>query len=126
MFMKKKSVTVIFSLVTVLLLLVALYYFIRKSNKEGFTSNVKVTYYFMPECPWCKAFMSEWQKFVALAKKEGYTTMEVDATDPANQKAVQEKGIKGFPSVIVTKGKDVEYSGERTAEDLNNFVKKLP
>lgn len=123
---KKKSVTVIFSLLTVLLLLVALYYFIRKANKEGFTSNAKVTYFFMPECPWCKAFMPEWEKFVTLAKKEGYTTQEIDATDPANQKTVQDKAVKGFPTVIVSKGKDVEYSGERTADDLNKFIKSLP
>jgi thiol-disulfide isomerase/thioredoxin len=126
LFAKKKSLVKIGGLLGVLLLLVALYYFMRSRTREGFESGAVVTYFFLPECPWCKAFKPEWDKFVELAKKEGIQTVAVDASDEANREEVSRKGVKGFPTVIVSKDKDHEFTGERTAAELLKFVKALP
>lgn len=125
MLMKNKSVPVILGLVGVLALLVIMYFLIRRSKKEGFENAVTVTYFFLPECPWCKKFKPEWDKFVTAAKSKSIKTVEVDASDPKHEKTVAEKGLKGFPTVIVTKGKDHEYTGDRTAEKLMEFVQTL-
>ena len=124
----KKSLVKVGGLLAVLLLLVALYYFLRKGGKEGFEGAATiVTYYYLPECPWCKQFKPKWDAFVALAKKEGIQTAEVDASDSKNQDVVGKKGIKGFPTVLVTKdGKDHEFTGDREAAELMKFVKSLP
>lgn len=123
---KKKSVPVIAGLVAVLLLLVALYFFMKRGRMEGFSTETVVTYFFMPNCPWCQKFKPEWDKFKAEADASGIKTEEIDATDDKNAKLVSDKGVTGFPTVIVTvAGKDNEYNGERTAADLMKFVKGL-
>ena len=91
---------------------------------EKFTGEDKptITYYFLPGCGWCQKFMPEWEKFAQLAKKEGFETAKVNAQE--NPEEVSKKGITAFPTVEVVKnGTATEYNGERTAEDLLNFVK---
>lgn len=97
----------------------------RASKKEGFADEVPaaapavtVTYYYLEQCMWCNKFKPEWQKFKADAEKAGIKTVEVDGEK--NQALVQEKGIKGFPSVWI---QDSEYSGDRTAEELLKAAK---
>jgi glutaredoxin len=121
---KKKSLGMIAGLVVALLLFVALYFFLRRrEGREGFESQTTVTYYYLPECPWCKKFKPEWDKFSELAKKLGIDVSEVDASDATHAEATAKKGIRGFPTVIVSKGgQDEEYGGDRTADDLMKFV----
>lgn len=121
----KKSVAVGATLLAILLLLVGLYVLVSKGRREFFGTPTKVTFYFMPGCPWCEKFEPEWEKFVGDAKKAGLETAKVDGSDPKNRAEVEKKGIKGFPTIIVTKdGKDAEYDGERTAKNLLAFALK--
>lgn len=119
----KKSLRIVGGLVAVLLLLVVVYVLMGGKIREKFSNDQpKVTYFFLPECGWCKKFMPEWEKFEALAEKEGVKATKVNAQEKAD--VVTKKGITSFPTVIVEKsGKESEYSGERTAEDLLKFVK---
>lgn len=120
----KKSLKTAAGLVLVLVVLVMLYK--RFAKKEGFSNAVTVTYFFLPNCPHCKDFRPEWDKYVTQAKKEGVQTREVDGSDPKNATTVSQKGIKGYPTVLVTKdGKDVEFDKERTSDALAQFVKAL-
>lgn len=112
-------------LVGAFIVLGGLYILMRGRNvaaKEGFADSapeVTVTYYYLEQCMWCNKFKPEWEKFKAeAAKVGGIKTVEVDGEK--NQAQVQEKGIKGFPSVWI---EDSEYSGDRTSDELLKAVK---
>lgn len=104
----------VLALVAVVALVAIVAYFIwSRVRGEAFSGGSAVTYFYLPECPWCKKFKPEWEKFKASAAKAGIATKEVNGEE--DRIAVDEKGIKGFPTVLVG---DKEYQGERTAEAL--------
>lgn len=118
----KKSVRVVMGIFAVLLLLLGIALLLQSKKWEGFAEQKTVTFYFLEGCGWCEKFKPEWASFKELAAKEGIVTREVSASE--NPKEVEEKGIQGFPTVIVTSGgQDKEYNGERTADDLLKFAK---
>lgn len=127
MFFKKKSVKLFIALVVALLVLVLVYRWVRKGRKEGFENAVTVTYFYLPECPYCKDFETEWAKFEQAAKADGITTVKVDGTDASKKDLVAKHKVTHYPTVIVTKdGKNTPYEGARTATDLHAFVKGGP
>ena len=115
-----RSASILYWIVGAFILLGGLYILMRSmSKKEGFVdAPVTVTYYYLEQCMWCNKFKPEWQKFKVEAEKAGIKTIEVDGEK--NQEQVQEKGIKGFPSVWI---QDSEYSGDRNAEELLKAAK---
>lgn len=118
--MMKRSTRTMLGLFAVLLLMGGLFGLAKVMGwkKEGFESTtVQVTFYFLPGCGWCEKFEPEWEKFEKLAKEKGILTRKVNAKEETDE--VQQKGITGFPTVIITKnGKETDYQGDRTAEDL--------
>lgn len=104
----------------------ALVYFLVVKGKEFFASEVVVTYYFLPQCPWCKKFAPEWAIFKELVAegKKPVKTAEVDAEKEGDKVP---KDIRGFPTVKITKpdGSEITYDGERTAKALMAAVEKL-
>lgn len=112
----------------ILIVLVVIYKMVSKlRSREGFedaAAKITVTYFFLPECPYCKEFKPEWDKFKEAASKDAsLKVVEVDAsTNPA---AASAKDVKGFPTVLITEdgGKDKEYAGPRTAADLMKAAK---
>lgn len=124
MFYKKKSVKIFVALVVALLVLVLVYRYVSKQRKEKFENSTRVTYFYLPECPYCKDFDPEWKKFEEAAKTANLSTVKVDGSDPKNHGLVAEKKVSGFPTIHVTKdGKDFAYDGERTATALLAFAK---
>jgi len=94
-----------------------------QANVDNFANaSAKVTYYYMDGCPHCRNFKPEWEKFKAAAAAAGIEALDVAAQDMGS---VTPK-VVGFPTVHVeVKGKVTEYKGERTADALHAFVKKL-
>lgn len=96
------------------------------TRREGFASQVTVTYFFMKGCPWCEKFKPEWAAFknALTQQKLAVQTAEVDAEEKPD--VVSKKNIRGFPTVLITgkDGKEVEYGGERTSAALLTEVKK--
>ncbi len=51
--------------------------------------------------------------------------MEVDAADDKNQKLSEKYEVQGFPTLKLFKGqKASDYTGERTADAIVNFMQK--
>jgi thiol-disulfide isomerase/thioredoxin len=111
---------------SVLLLAIFLFVaFMFLKRTETFSSGNVISYYYLPQCGWCKKFTPNWEKFEEQVKKENLpvTTRKVDASDSENEKEVSEKGITGFPHVQMNNGKEeVAYDGDRTVADLLKFV----
>jgi thiol-disulfide isomerase/thioredoxin len=116
----KRALTGLFGFVAAWVLLVVLYKML-KHRKEGFDGQTLVTLYHMVGCGWCQKFKPEWEKFKDMAQKAGIQTKEVEASEDPS--LIEKKGIQGFPTVRVEKnGKEVDYSGDRTAQDLMKYM----
>lgn len=98
--------------------------FVYTRNREVFSdanSKTTVEYFYMNGCSWCSKFMPEWEKFEAVAPTVGVKATKTEASE--NPEKVSALGIKGFPTVIITKdGKSNEYNGARTSKALLEHV----
>jgi len=82
-----------------------------------------VSYYHWNLCGHCKAFAPLWKKIVQQYKdKILFANIELEG-----MKGMQETyKVQGFPTILVYKNgrKKKEFTGERTAEKLDTFLKK--
>lgn len=120
------------ALLLVLVAIIVVWLFAIWPRREGFveaapaaaTPKVAVSYYFLENCPWCKKFKPEWEKFKAAvaAEKLAVSTVEIDAEKDS---AKVPKEINGFPTITLTDpaGASQTYEGERTSEALLAEVK---
>jgi thiol-disulfide isomerase/thioredoxin len=96
-----------------------------KKNQQLKKETPFVVYYFYnPSCPACTHFFPSWNKVVnKLKNAPELTFQEVDITKPENENLAFYYNIKKTPTVIlVTSQKDIEYSGDRSPDDLYNFI----
>lgn len=102
-----------------------IYYFLKRT--ETFESMPMMTYYYLPTCGWCKKFNPVWEKFEEKVKAEKVPVelRKVDGSNSDNSKELEDKGITGFPHVELMVGsKSVSFEGERSVDNLMEFVKK--
>lgn len=97
------------------------------ANREKFESApaATITYYFLPTCGWCTKFTPDWEAFEKKVKDEkvAIATKKVDGS--TNAKEVEKYKIKGFPHIQIVKGDKVTvFEGERSVDNLMDFVKK--
>lgn len=101
----------------ILIGLAIVYMFLNKREYfQDAAKKVVVNYYFLEKCPYCVAFNPEWEKF----EKDVDASIETHKIDGSSGKVPPY--VKGFPYVEVG-GK--EYTGERTATALKEFVKNV-
>ncbi|AEX61580.1 thioredoxin domain-containing protein [Megavirus courdo7] len=101
---------------------------INPVNTESQPSNTQdpfMLYYFhAPSCVHCRNFNPAWEMLrERLAGSRGISTAKVDATKPENENLVFYYNVSAFPTIIlITPDQNVEYNGNRTPDDLHNFV----
>ncbi|KAF2431517.1 thioredoxin-domain-containing protein [Tothia fuscella] len=89
------------------------------------TKDVLVEY-FAPWCPHCNEFAPDYEKLAGLfaAEKEHVTIAKFDASS----NKIPDVSITGFPSFYLfpanQKDKPVAYEGDRSVEELADFVKE--
>lgn len=93
---------------------------------EEFSDNKLHTLYhfYSPSCPHCINFSPAWdQATEKLAKIPNLSVKKIDGTKPENDNLTFYYDIKGYPTVILaTPTKNIEYSGNRTSDDIYQFV----
>lgn len=96
----------------------------KKHNNKKTTK--KLYYFYHPECPHCKSFMPIWTNFVNQSTHKSSTEfIAIDASDDINDNLVFYYNIQGYPTILmVTDKKHTKYDGNRTVEDLNDFINK--
>jgi protein disulfide-isomerase-like protein len=80
-------------------------------------------FFYAPWCGHCKNAKPEFEKLMKMAKGKAYM-IDCDA----NQEIAQKYDIKGFPTIRYyprgpKNGNPREYQGNRTAEDMMDFMK---
>ena len=80
--------------------------------------------FYSPNCGHCKNFTPAWNEVADKLKGiTGISVRAIDASKPENENLAFYYNITGYPTVIlVTPDKNIEYSGDRSANDLHQFV----
>ena len=84
-----------------------------------------ILYYFHdPNCGACKNFSPVWNEVASkLTGINNLSIRTIHSTKPENENLSFYYNITGTPTVIlVTPDRNIEYTGNRTADDLYNFV----
>lgn len=97
---------------------------------ESFDEAVKnnpyiMVLFFAPWCGHCKAFSPKYEEAAAKIKAEGlpFVLAKLDADE--YKEIGQKEEIGSYPTVkFYVHGNPVDYDGERTADDVINFLKK--
>jgi hypothetical protein len=93
--------------------------------------GVKIIYFFMEGCGWCKKFLPEWnllKQKIDSNELKGLKHYEFERSElKINERAIRIQRhveIEGFPTIIIKIGdKYCKYDRERTVYDIVNFIK---
>jgi protein disulfide-isomerase A6 len=82
-----------------------------------------LVFFYAPWCGHCKNAKPEFEKVMQMAKGRAHM-IDCDA----HQEIAQKYNVKGFPTIRYypngpINGKPREYEGNRTAEDMMNFIR---
>ena len=130
-------------IVAVLVIAIVLYYiYSRKMNNQKSSEptpkpvdgkkhmkshdNMYTFYnFYNPGCGWCKKLAPTWEKLTqAYASDPRIKIVGVDSSKPENDQILFYYNITAFPTLIlVTPDRNLEYSGDRSIEDLDRFIR---
>lgn len=84
-------------------------------------TNKTTVYYFSAQgCPHCKAFDPIWDE---VAKHTKTKMIKVDANSPNSADLAMKYGVTTAPTVVlVSPTKTIRFTGDRTVENLRNFI----
>ena len=93
-------------------------------NEKGNVSFVK---FHQPTCPHCTEMKKAWEDLGKLLQdkcKDDISLIEVNGDALSESKSDVSKEIRGFPTIMILEDgeKKVEYSGDRTTEDMLKFM----
>lgn len=95
------------------------------NQKGGANESITISLYMADWCGHCVRFKPEWENLKDLVKDIPNVILNTytDADNKAEIEKLKSRGLfKGFPTIIITKGNETEYNGERTAEAILNSL----
>lgn len=123
------DVTLLIVIIVVLLVSIFMlsYYINGNSLMENFTGNMtgnkSIEYYYMNGCSHCETFNESgiWEQ---LKEKYGANMKFNKYENKEHPDRVKQYKITGFPTIIITNNGNIveEYKGNRTKEDLKEFI----
>ena len=97
------------------------------SSESNRPENLYILYnFYSPKCPHCRNFSPVWKDVTdKLNSNKRLTTRGVDVTIPENEHIVFYYNVSSLPTIILaTPDRNIEYTGDRSTNDLINFVSK--
>ena len=94
-------------------------------NNGQFTNTPFILYYhYNPNCGACKNFTPVWNEISnKLQNIPGISVRAIDSTRPENETLTFYYNITQTPTIIlVTPNKNIEYTGDRNAADIYDFI----
>ena len=143
-FGKGKNSAAMVALIIIIIGVCFAYYYIYRSNLEGFYSEsskltpksgeVIVVLFYAPWCGHCKTFKPEFEKAMSeldgvkatKSKIEGKTVRfaKIDCDQEENKPLAEKYNIKGYPTVKILSdnGAAIEYDGDRSADGMRQYL----
>jgi len=118
-------------LIIAIILIIWILYMYSKPSKcvshlekyETISQKNKVYYFYSPFCIHCKKFTATWNELVKNIKDFEFNA--IDATLKENQNLAFYYNVNKFPTIILAlPNKTIEYSGDRSYNDILNFINK--
>lgn len=92
----------------------------KKQTKKKEKEKIKLIYFYMKGCKWCKKFESLWSKLKKSVKDVKY--MKING--PKNETMKDKYNVKTYPALVKIQGNSHElFSDERTLKNLKDFLK---
>ena len=102
----------------------------QEKNKSNDEQNRFTLYnFYSPKCGWSVKFMPDWNKVAnqlnnSSEQSSDISVKSIDVTKPENENLAFYYNITAYPTIILTTpNRNIEYSGDRSPNDLINFVK---
>lgn len=117
--------TLIIGLSIILILIMIVYYQGYFSLTEYFRIGRKkektLLFYFAPWCGYCKNFMPVWNKLKKYRKMYKIDMQAINCDE--HPMICKRDDVKSYPTLrLVSDNKIIEYSGDRTLDDLLKFI----
>ena len=112
------------SITVIVAILIGILYLLFR-NMEAFDGGATITYYYLPNCGWCKKFSPVWDEFEEKAKSSGLDVVirKINGNEASDE--LKKYNIQGFPHVQLVKGdKVVVFDGARDVKSIIDFVQK--
>lgn len=95
--------------------------------ERGIEKGLTFVKFFAPWCGHCKRMAPTWDQLaIKFINKEGIQIAKVDCTLADNKDLCSQQEVNGFPTLFIYKdgAKLAEYEGNRSLDDLHDFVQK--
>ena len=116
----------IFSLIISIIIVIIIIFLLKNKIKESFKIGRKydktLLFYHMPWCGYCKNFMPVWDM---LKPYKEYYNVDMQAINCERYPEICTRdNVQSYPTIrLVSGNKKIENDGNRTLEDLLNFIK---
>ena len=96
----------------------------EKVTKPNFDTKT-IAYYHSPTCPYCRKFQPTYDKLQKNITNIVFTKVNVNKYEEYYSDLFNELKLRGVPSLVkFHRGKKEVYSGNRTYEDIYNWINK--
>lgn len=96
--------------------------------EQALGKGVVFVKFYAPWCGHCKRMAPRWEELAAKVASTSPTVKiaKVDCTEPDNKETCGEQDVNGFPTIFIYRDghKLQEYNGNRSLEDLYEFVQR--
>ena len=95
----------------------------KKTLKTLQKKNIKIIYFFMKGCKYCKLFEKIWTKINESFLKKRFHLLKING--PQNKELIKKYHIKQYPTIIKIKNnKSKIFKNQRTYKSLSEFIQK--
>lgn len=94
------------------------------NSSSGTGKKCKVMLFYAQWCGHCQSLKPKWDNAKTRFDTSKVEVLEVNADDASSKALFEEHSVSGFPTIkiIKTDGTVLDYSGDRSEEDLVQFV----
>lgn len=85
-------------------------------------SGPRFIFFYKNGCPWCDAMHDDWE---ALKQDPPAGVKLVEYEAHAHRDLLDKYGVRGFPHLVLVKnGEKIPYGGNRSTEDMRQFIER--
>jgi thiol-disulfide isomerase/thioredoxin len=113
------TITQIAIIIAILIIIYLVFFNSKQINKNN---TLTLYYFYSPSCGHCKKFEPTWN---SLVSNNSIKFNKINGSDINNKDILFYYSVVGFPTLILqTQNKFYEYKGNRTYDNIIDFIRK--